>query len=177
MKKILLFISLLFIVGCGYEKSPTNEVKNYLNSYRDLDGQVLVQIEEEADREDFTDKQKDTYKDILKKQYQDLSYKILKEEKDDEVTHVTVKIKVYDLYSAENNASNYLSDHMNEFYDEQGKYDSSKYLDYKLNLMKNVTNKIEYTIIFNVTKEDNDYVVIQPSEEDLEKIHGVYNPI
>ena len=64
---------------------------------------------------------------------------------------------------------------MDDFYDKNGKYDSSKYLDYKLNLMKNVTNKVEYTIVFSVEEKDGEFVVLQPSEVDLEKIHGVYN--
>ena len=64
---------------------------------------------------------------------------------------------------------------MDDFYDKNGKYDSSKYLDYKLNLMKNVTNKVEYTIVFSVEEKDGEFVVVQPSEVDLEKIHGVYN--
>ena len=45
----------------------------------------------------------------------------------------------------------------------------------KLNLMKNVTNKVEYTIVFSVEEKDGEFVVLQPSEVDLEKIHGVYN--
>lgn len=175
MKKLLLIISCILLIGCGYQKSATNEVRNYLNSYKDLDGSVLVQIEDEANKNEYTDKQKSVYKDILKKQYQDLSYKIEKKEKDGDITYVTVKVKVYDLYTAQNDASKYLSDHMDDFYDKNGKYDSSKYLDYKLNLMKNVTNKVEYTIVFSVEEKDGEFVVLQPSEVDLEKIHGVYN--
>ena len=41
--------------------------------------------------------------------------------------------------------------------------------------MKNTTDKIDYTITFTVTKEKDKYVVSQPTENDLLKIHGVYN--
>ena len=51
----------------------------------------------------------------------DLSYKIIKEEKEDDITLVTTKISVYDLYKAQSDASLYLADNMNEFYDENGK--------------------------------------------------------
>ena len=41
--------------------------------------------------------------------------------------------------------------------------------------MKDMTDRIDYTIVFTVTKEDDKYVVEQPTEDDLLKIHGVYN--
>ena len=41
--------------------------------------------------------------------------------------------------------------------------------------MKNMTDRVEYTLTFTVTKEDDKYVVSQPTENDLKKIHGVYN--
>lgn len=176
MKKILLFVGIFILFGCSNYDSPSNAVKNYLNAYNNLDGRVLVEIENVSNKEEYTDKQREIYKDILKKQYKDLSYKIEKEEKNGEETLVTVKIKVYDLYSKMEDASIYLSEHMNEFYDEYGKYDSSKYIDYKLNLMKNTSNKIEYSIVFTTKVVDDKYKVVDITESDLEKIHGIYNP-
>ena len=41
--------------------------------------------------------------------------------------------------------------------------------------MKNTTQRVDYTIVFTVTKENDKYVVEQPTENDLLKIHGVYN--
>lgn len=155
--------------------TATDAVKQYLLSYKNLDSDVLDDLEQEINKEELTDTQKDEYRSILKKQYKDLSYKILKEEKEDDKTFVTVKVSVYDLYKAQSDASLYLADNMNEFYDNNGKYNSEKYLDYKLEQMKNMTDKVEYTIVFEVEEEDDRYRVIQPSETDLEKIHGVYS--
>lgn len=155
--------------------TASDAVKDYLNSYNNLDTKVLDDLETEVTKENLTLEQSDKYRSILKKQYKDLSYKIIKEEKEDDITLVTTKISVYDLYKAQSDASLYLADNMNEFYDENGKYNSDKYLDYKLEQMKNVTNKVEYTIVFEVEKEDDKYRVLQPSETDLEKIHGVYS--
>lgn len=155
--------------------TASDAVKDYLNSYNNLDTKVLDDLETEVTKENLTLEQSDKYRSILKKQYKDLSYKIIKEEKEDDITLVTTKISVYDLYKAQSDASLYLADNMNEFYDENGKYNSDKYLDYKLEQMKNVTDKVEYTIIFEVEKEDDKYRVLQPSETDLEKIHGVYS--
>ena len=41
--------------------------------------------------------------------------------------------------------------------------------------MKNMTERIDYTIIMTVTKEKDKYVVENPTENNLRKIHGVYN--
>ena len=49
------------------------------------------------------------------------------------------------------------------------------FIDYKLERMKNTTNRINYTITLNVTKENNKYVVSNPTDNDLKKIHGIYN--
>lgn len=175
LKKIILLVLILFTFGCMNNNTPTDAVKQYLLSYKNLDSDVLDDLEEEIKKEELTETQKEKYRSILKKQYKDLSYKILKEEKEDDKTFVTVKVSVYDLYKAQSDASLYLADNMNEFYDNNGKYNSEKYLDYKLEQMKNMNDKVEYTIVFEVEKEDDEYRVIQPSETDLEKIHGIYS--
>ena len=44
-----------------------------------------------------------------------------------------------------------------------------------LDEMKKMTDTTTYTIDFNVNKDDDKWVVEQPSQTDLEKIHGIYN--
>ncbi len=175
MKRILtLLIVILLLSGCG-NNNARNATETYLKKYRTLDSEVLVDLENVIEKENLTETQKDKYRDILKKQYKDLSFEILEEEYDDEVSYVTVKIEVYDLYKAQDNANHYLEEHHEEFNDENGNYDVSKYMDYKLDKMKDTTDRVEYTLIFTVTKENDKYVVEQPTEDDLMKIHGVYN--
>ena len=49
-------------------------------------------------------------------------------------------------------------------------------MDYKLDKMKNVKETVEYTIEFNVSKDDKgNYKVVDLSTDDLEKIHGIFN--
>ena len=48
-------------------------------------------------------------------------------------------------------------------------------MDYRLKSMKNTNDFIEYTITFSVKKENDTYVVAQPTDNDLLKIHGIYN--
>ncbi len=174
MKKILaLMLVLMMVTGCG--KSPENVVETYLKKYKTLDSEVLVDLEDVIDKENLSKNQEEKYRDILKKQYKDLAYKILEEEYDDEVSYVTVQIEVYDLYKVQNDAHLYLENNRSLFLDEDGEYDSDKFMDYKLDKMKDTTDRIEYTITFTVMKEDGEYVVSQPTPDDLLKIHGIYN--
>jgi len=175
MKKILLvIISLILLTGCG-SSSARNEVENYLKQYKNLSSDVLVDLESVIDRENLAKEQENTYRDILKKQYKDLSYEIVEEEYDNDLSYVTVKVTVYDLYKVQSDANTYLENNQDEFNNDEGIYNEEKYIDYKLNKMKDTTDRIEYTIVFTVTKEDDKYVVTQPSEDDLLKIHGIYN--
>lgn len=175
MKKICsLILIVLFLAGCG-ENSARGAVEGYLKKYKTLDSEVLVDLEEVVESEDLNEKQKEKYRDILKKQYKDLSYEIVEEEYDNDLDYITVKITVYDLYKAQEDASIYLENNPDEFNKDNGTYDKDKYLDYKLDKMKNTTQRVDYTIVFTVTKENDKYVVEQPTENDLLKIHGVYN--
>lgn len=175
MKKILtIFAMLLILVGCG-GNTPKGAVDNYLKKYRNLDSEVLIELEEIVKKENLNNEQEEKYREILKKQYKDLSFEIVKEEYSDDVSYVTVKIKVYDLYKAQSNASKYLANNPEKFYNDNNEYDSNLYLDYKLEEMRNMTDKVEYNVTFTVIKENDKYVVSQPTEEVLQKIHGIYN--
>ena len=150
MKKlIVLFISLFVIVGCSCSKQMTakDAVKDYLE-----------QNEE-----------------VLKKQYKNLKYKITNETYDGDEALVSVTITVFDLYKAQTDANNYLNQHQDEFLDEDGVYDKSKFLDYKLEQMKNYKDTTDYTIEFHVVKnDDSKWEVQELSTDDLEKIHGIF---
>ena len=175
MKKILVVLLILFgLTGCG-GNTAKGAVDNYMKKYRNLDSEVLVDLENLIATENLKNEQEEKYRDVLKKQYKDLSYEIVEEEYDEDVSYVTVKITVYDLYKAQSDASVYLSNNPEEFYDESGVYDVNRYIDYKLDKMKDMNDRIEYTIVFTVTKEDDKYIVEQPTNNDLEKIHGIYN--
>ena len=55
-----------------------------------------------------------------------------------------------------------------------GEYDESKFIDYKLKELDKVNDTVDYTIDFTLTKVNNDWVVNELTNEQLEKIHGVY---
>ena len=52
--------------------------------------------------------------------------------------------------------------------------ESSKYIEYKIKQMMNVTDKIKYEITFHLTKVDGTWKVDDISDIDRQKIHGLY---
>ena len=176
-KKIFLIASLLLlVVGCGcMKKTAKGAVQDYLNQYKNLSANVISDMDDVIDNENLTDTQKEKYRDILKKQYQDLKYDIVSEKYDGDNATVDVKIKVYDLYKVQKDANDYLTTSGDEF-KENGVFSNDLFMDYKLDKMKKTMDTIEYNITFNVTKDDKgNYKVSDLSNTDLEKIHGVYN--
>ena len=178
MKKILLIALTLFCLsGCSCSKSTAQgAVEAFLDEYRNLSASVIGDMDDVVDSEEnLNDEQKDKYRDILRKQYTDLTYEVISEDYNEDTALVETKITVYDLGKAQENASKYLNEHSEEFYDESNNYDLSKFLDYKLDLMQKNTDTITYTINFNVEKnEDGIWQVSDVSQSDLEKIHGIY---
>ena len=182
MKKFLkVFLVMFFaitLVGCScMQMTARSRVEEFLDQYRNLSANVLGDLDEVVDAEaDLNEEQKEKYRDVLKKQYSDLEYEIINENYDGDTAVVETKITVYDLYKAQKDATEYLNEHSDEFNDENGTYDSSKFMDYKLDQMQKNNDTVEYTINFNLTKDDNgNWQITELSQEDLEKIHGIYN--
>lgn len=175
--KLLLVVGIcLVLAGCGcMKKTAKGAVQDYLNQYKNLSSNVISSMDNVVNDENLTDSQKEKYRDILKRQYQDLKYEIVNEKYDGDNATVEVKITVYDLYKVQKDANNYLTNSGDEF-KENGVYSNDLFMNYKLDKMKKVTDTVEYNITFNVTKDDKgNYKVNDLSNSDLEKIHGVYN--
>ncbi len=176
MKKvILLMISLFLVVGCSCSNDKAADaVEKYLNEYQGLSSSVLEDIDKLVEKEDLNDSNKETYKEVLKRTYRNLSFKIENEEYNGDSANVTVKITTYDLHKAEKEAKDYLDTHEQEFLSD-GAYDASKYLDYKLDRMRTINDNITYNIVLKTTKVNGKWQVEQPDEVTLEKIHGIYD--
>ena len=175
--KVLLTLSIcLVLVGCGcMKKTAKGAVEDYLNQYKNLSSNVISDMDSIIDDENLDDKQKEVYRDAIKRQYQDLKYSIESEKYDGDNATVEVKITVYDLYKVQKEADEYLKDNAEEF-QENGTYSDNLFMTYKLDKMKKATDTVEYNITFNVTKDDKgNYKVVDLSNSDLEKIHGIYN--
>ncbi len=175
MKKVILCMGLFLLVGCSLSSTAKSPVEAYLKSYNNLDYEVLLDMEEVIEAEGLNEKNTILYRDILKKQYQDLSYEVISESYDGNEAIVKVKISVYDYFKVEKEALNILKESPDEFYNSNGVYDHDLYLEYKLNSLKKVTDKVTYTIEFKVDNSSDLWVLNEVSESTLEKIHGIFN--
>ncbi|MBR5662898.1 MAG: membrane lipoprotein lipid attachment site-containing protein [Bacilli bacterium] len=176
MKKIIVIILTLFLVsGCIKKDLASDVVKAYLNNYVNLTSDVKESLNKTiSENNEFSDLNKKMYKKILLRQYKDLKYTILTEEYDRDKALITVNINVYDLNKADEAATNYLSTNLKEFYDNDDKFNNDKYINYKLNLMYESKDRVDYNIVFFLNKKKNKWVLEQPTDSDLEKIHGIY---
>lgn len=201
MKKILLGLLVVSLTACtlGTSNAPKEKVKEFLDKYKNQDSEVLSDLDESISSE-YTGEYKERYKTIMVNQYKNMDYKITDEIVDGDTAIVTADITVYDYANAINSANTYLSEHEDEFMskstDETTKenettsngkgdtttsntdssLDNDKFLDYKLGLLENVSDKKTYTIEFSLTKdkEKNTWNIESLSNSDIEKLHGLY---
>ena len=120
MKKILLCFSCIMAIvllsGCTMDNTPTKKVENFLDNYKNQDETVLTQLKEMVDTDPLMDEtQKGTYTDIMKKQYEDLTYDIKDEVINCDTATVTAEIEVYDYYKINQDAQTYYNNNPNEF--------------------------------------------------------------
>lgn len=179
MKKLLIFISLfitsIMVSGCTMDNTPTKKVENFLNNYRNLDNSVVTQMEDMVNSDTLmTTTQKENYGNVLKRQYQDLTYTIKDERIDGDNATVTAQIEVYDFYKVTNDATNYYNANPSLFYDDNGNLSDSKFIDYRINQMKETTDKVKYTIDFTLTKENDVWIINDIDDITRQKIHGLY---
>ena len=180
MKKIILvvFSLLLFTFGCeNMMNTPTKKVEEFLSKYQKQDEVVLKQLDEVAnnDNNSFNENQLKKYKELMKKQYKDLTYTIKEETIDGNNATVTVEIEVYDFNKALNNIESYYVGNPDEFKTDTGEVDTSKYMDYRLSELGKVTDRIKYTLNLTLSKHDKTWVMNNITEADRQKIHGIFN--
>jgi hypothetical protein len=181
MKKYLIVIMslmLIFMTGCSMGKidnTPTKKVEKLLKAYQMNDEIIMAQMNATVENDvTLNTDQKLKYKDILKRQYSDMTYKIKDEVINGDDATVTAQIEVYDYYKTVSDAQSFLAANPAQFANPDGAYDNNMYLDYKFDQMKNTTNKVTYTIDFKVKKIDDKWQVEDLNDEDREKIHGLY---
>ncbi len=181
MKKILSFmLGIMLVTGCACTANittdtPTKKIEKFFNNYQTLNEDVMSQLNDVIEKEvTFTDEHKETYRDIMKKHYQDLEYEIKEEIIDGDNATVTVEIEVRDYSVAMTEADTYLNEHPEEFNDETGAYDVTLFNAYRLEKLKEVKDKVKYTLDLTLTKVDDEWRLDDLSEVDESKIHGTY---
>jgi len=177
MKKIkVFFVTILMLIlttACALGSTPTSAVERLFASYNNNDEEIMVELDDYVNTSSLSDEQNKKYKEVYLKQFRDLKYEMKEEVIDGDSATVTTQITVYDYYKAEKDANNYLTTNSDEFMTD-GEYDESKFTDYKLKELDKVNTTVDYTIDFTLTKVDNEWVVNELTNEQLEKIHGVY---
>lgn len=180
MKKILTFLSfVLILTGCtlgeDMDNTPTKKVETYLNNYQTLDSNVLAGIDAIVnDEELFDEDQQTTYRDILKKHYQDLTYTIKEETVNGDKATVEAEIEVNDYTKAMKQAESYRTTNSSEFLGENNEFDEVKFNTYRLDLLKNSEERVKYTIYFSLTKVNDEWTLDALTETEEEKILGIY---
>ena len=180
MKKFLLIFTLVLVLtGCSLtenmDNTPTKQVETYLNNYQTLDSNVLAELDSIVNNEElFDEDQKVTYRDILKKHYQDLTYTIKEETVNGDKATVEAEIEVTDYTKALKDAENYKTTNESEFMNDNNEFDEVKFNTYKLDLIKESNERVKYTIYFSLTKEDGKWKLNDLTETEEEKILGIY---
>ena len=168
----IIFI-MIIITGCDIGKkmdnTPTKKVEAYLDSYQKLDDNVLNDLDDLVENTEYSIEQKARYKEILKKHYSNISYDIKNEVIDGDKASVDAEIEVTDYSKILNESVD-----ENQFKDENGVYNPSKYFDYQLDKLERATSKTKYTITFHLNKNDDDWVIEYLDQISMDKIHGIY---
>ena len=180
MKKFFTFLTFaLILTGCSIgedmSNTPTKRVEEYLNNYQTLDSNVLAKLDSIVNNEEmFDEDQKITYRDILKKHYQDLTYTIKEETINGDKATVEAEIEVTDYTKALKEAESYRTTNESEFLDDNEEFDEAKFNSYRLDLIKDSKERVKYTIYFSLTKENDEWILDDLTESEEEKILGIY---
>ena len=177
MKKLLYLFVVLLFTGCNQlSNTPTKRVEEFLKSYQTLDEKVLNDLDNVVNQDvTLSKQQQDTYKDIMKKHYQNLTYKIKDDTIDGNNAIVTAEITVTDFSKALQEANSYMNNNIQSFNDETGNYNITMFNDYRLEQLNSAKEKIKYTVYFSLNKQNDEWVMGNIDSVTYDKINGVYN--
>ena len=176
-QKILILISLIiFIAGCTLTSSttsPKRAVEDLFGKYQSLDKKVVEQLDDVIAGETLSAVQQSDYKELMRKQFQYLTFTLKDEIIDGDTAVVTVEIEVFDFAKANKETETYLSSHEKEF-TENGTRSNALYQNYKIDQLKDVKDRIKYTLDLGLTKTDDKWKLDELSDIERQKIHGLY---
>ena len=178
MKKFLFLIITLFILtACGnFEigNTPSRKVEDYLNKYQTLDKDVIKDLKTTLINEStISEEERNDYLDFMKNHYKNLTYEIKDQTIDGDNATVIVEITVRDYSKVINDTNNYKNNNPDKFSKDPLKLFST----YRLEELKKVKDTITYTLNLTLKKENDKWILNQLSNEDLNKINGLYQEV
>lgn len=179
MKKIIcLLMALLIFTGCttNIDNTPTKKVEEFLSKYQSLDQEVIKDLDKVIEEEEkFNTINREEYKELIEKQYKDLTYIIKNETLNGDEAIVEAEITVKDYKKVMDEAEVYKNTYISEFYNDSGIYDETKYINYVIEQLKNTKDSVKYTIYINTKKIDDKWQVQQIDSVTEDKILGIYS--
>lgn len=180
MKKLIaLCCAILIFCGCSLGKemsnTPTKKVEEFLSKYQSLDDNVMESLNNVIDEDiTFNTTQRNNYRDLMKKHYKNLTYHVKNEKIDGDTATVTTEVEVTDYTKILEEADEARKKTPEKFYDDTKTFDESKFMDYRLEKLKDASDTVKYTIDFKLSKKDGTWEMDKLSDENEQKIHGMY---
>lgn len=171
MKKLFCIVLSVFILtGCGkMNNTPTRKVEALLSKYQSNDSEVMNDLDNVLLMDsNFTDEERNDYKEFMKKHYQDMTYKVKDESIDGDSATVEVEVTVRNYSNVVNEANDYRLNNSSEFDDD------NTFAKYRLGKLKAVSDTETYTIVFTLTKSNDEWQVNPLSTDDENKLNGLY---
>ena len=163
-KMLLLIVIVIMLVGCNMANTPSSIVDDLFNKYQKLDSDIDYGIDTVLNEQNLTSEHKKRYRELLEKQYKNLSYEIKNETIDGNTAIVTVEIEVVDYKQAISDLTFDSTMYTKESFDEE-----------KLNRLESANNKVAYTLDLSFTKDkDDNWKLDALTNEQIKKIQGMY---
>ena len=161
---LLLVVPVFFLVGCTMANTPTSRVEDLFTKYQKLDNDIDSGINNVLNEQNLSEAQKERYRDILEKQYKNLTYQIKEETIDGDTAMVITEVEVTDLKKSINDLVFDANVYTKETYDEE-----------KLNRLEQANDKVKYTLELTLTKNtDDEWKLNALTNEQIKKIQGMY---
>ena len=164
MKKIILTIIILIsiaLTGCSIANTPTAQVEGLLSNYQRLDKNITINYADLAGNDDLSSDLQNEYNDLIKDQYQSMSYEVKEEIVDGDTATVTTSIKVKDYKKIINKYN-------------KNEYQTNEYHNLIVDALKDAKETVTYTIDFTLTKDsEGDWQVDDLTNEMKEKLLGI----
>ncbi len=178
MKKILVILfAILIFTGCSCtlnDYKPEDAVDSFFEKYRSKDDDIITQLKDTIEGQKLDDTQKEEYENLMYKQYEQLAYVIKDIKEEENEATATIELTVLNYRSAIIKAEEELKNNPEKFNDENGNFSDSKYMAFKIDKMKEVTETTTHTIDLFLTKENGMWKVNQLTNDDIAKLHGLY---